>query len=384
MKIKLLGTLILLAGGIGAWLLMHTAPVAAAKEKRRSAKVVQTVLPEAADRRIAVSAYGTVVPARELILRPEVGGVVRSHHPSLVAGGRVPAGATLFEIDDSDYRIALRQARTALAEAEAQLDLEKGRRVVAEREYRQLREDLPESEINRDLVLREPFRRSAEAAVEKAAAAIARAELDLARTKVEAPFNALVLEEGLEDGLLAEPGTPLATIAGSDAFWVRASIPLAQLDAIRLPEDGTPGATASVHLAGDGEPREGRVLRLLGDLDPAGRLARVIVEVSHPLDSDRGEPLLLGSYVRVEIDAGTLENVFEIPRHALREGERIWVVGPDRTLVIREPEILWRNEDSVFARNVTGPGEALIVSDLAAPLPGLALDPQPVTPAPDR
>ncbi len=390
MKAKLLGFLILLAGVVGAWWLFRSAPVAETREKTRSARVVQTIELQPRDREVRVSAYGTVIASRRLVVRPEVTGRILSQHPSLVPGGRIAAGETLFTIDDSDYRIALRDALTALDEAQAEIDLEQGRRTVAQREYEQLLRDLPEAEINRDLVLREPFRAQAEAALERATAAVAKAELDLSRTTVTAPFNALVIDESVEAGQLADSGSELATLVGADAFWVQASIPLAELDAIRLPDGDTPGAEAAVRVAtaataagggSEAAARSGRVVRLLGDLDPAGRLARVLVEVPDPLDADDGSRLLLGSYVRVEIEAGTIEDALEVPRHALREGDRIWVVGAERELAVREPRILWRNDESVFTANVLEPGESLIVSDLTAALPGMAVDPQPATPA---
>lgn len=377
MKTKLLGLLILLLGALGCWLLLRSAPVAETREKKRAARVVQTITPDARDRPVSVTAYGTVIAARQLVLRPEITGRLESLHPALVPGGRVAEGETLITIDDSDSRIALREAHSAREEAEAAISLEDGRRTVAEREYEQLRRDLPDAELNRDLVLRVPFRRQAEAALERATAAIARAELDLSRSSVAAPFNALVLEESAELGQLAEPGSALATLVGSDAFWVQVSLPLGKLASIRLPEGDTAGAAARVgDRRADGREvrRDGRVVRLLGDLDPAGRLARLLVEVPDPLE---GEPLLLGSYVRVEIDAGTLRDAIEIPRHALREGDRIWVVGEDHELIIREAPIRWRNEDSVFADNVLAAGESLIVSDLTVPLPGMELEPQP-------
>lgn len=387
MKTKLLGTLILVAGAAISWFLLRSAPVAETKEKKRAAKVVQTIEVRPKDHPVTVSAHGTVVPARRLIVRPEITGRIISQHPSLVPGGRIPAGEILFTIDDSDYRIALRDARTALEEAEAEIALEEGRQNVARREYEQLLLDLPEAEINKALVLREPFKRQAEASFERAAAAVAKAELDLSRTTVPCPFNALVIDESVETGQLADSGTPLATLVGADAFWVQTSVPLSDLTAIRLPAAEQAGAKAEVRVStanGTATTRTGVVTRLLGDLDEAGRLARVLVEVADPLDPAEGQPLLLGSYVRVEIDAGTISDALEIPRFALREGDRLWVVGPDNTLVIREPAILWRNEDSVLCSDVLESGESLIVSDLLAPLPGMDLAPQPSTTTPER
>jgi RND family efflux transporter MFP subunit len=378
----LAGVVIVMAGAIIAWFLLRTAPVAATKEKKSAPKIVQTIEVAPGEHAIAVSAYGTVVPARRVIVRPEITGRITSQHPALVPGGQIPEGEILFTIDDSDYRIALREAKTALEDAEADVALEEGRQTVAQREYEQLLRDLPAAEINRTLVLREPFKRQTEAALERAAAAVAKAELDLSRTTVPCPFNALVIDESVETGQLADSGTPLATLVGSDAFWVQANIPMAELKWIRFPADGKPGARAKVRVAtANGGPNNhtGEVVRLLGDLDAAGRLARVLIEVPSPLDPAHGPPLLLGAYVRVEIDAGTLRNVREIPRFALREGDRLWLVSPENQLVIREADILWRRDESVLVRTAFEAGEALIVSDLIAPLPGMRLNPQPST-----
>lgn len=89
-------------------------------------------------------------------------------------------------------------------------------------------------------------------------------------------------------------------------------------------------------------------------------------------------PLLLGSFVRVEIEAGILENVLVIPQGTLREGQKIWVVDQKNELQIRDVEILWVRQDSVLIGNVMRPGEQLIASDLKAPLPGLKVNPQPL------
>ena len=381
MKAKLLGLAIVLAGAVVAWLLLRTAPVAGTQEKKRSAKTVQTIQVTPRDHPVTVSAYGTVIPSRQLVVRPEITGRVTSQHPSLVPGGRIAADETLFTLDPSDYEIALREARTALDEAESDIAIEEGRQTVARREYEQLRKDLPDAEINRALVLREPFKQQAEAALERATAAVARAELDLSRSTVPCPFNALVIDESVETGQLADSGTPLATLVGADAFWVRVSLPLSELSAIRLPQGDQPGAEATIRITGEDAERKGRVVRLLGDLEENGRLARVLVEVKDPLE---GTPLLLGSYVRVEIEAGNIRGALEVPRFALREGDRLWISDAQNQLAVREPEVLWRNDDTVLTSDVIEDKESLIVSDLLSPLPGMELDPQPSTTTPDR
>ncbi len=174
MKAKLTGIIIVLVGAAIAWLLLRSAPVAETKAKARSAKIVQVVDVTAKNHPVTLSAYGTVIPSRRLIVRPEITGRIESHHSSLVPGGRIEAGETLFKIDPSDYQIALREAKTALEEAQAEIDLEEGRQTVAQREYEQLLIDLPNAEINKALVLRQPFKRQADAGLERSTAQLAR------------------------------------------------------------------------------------------------------------------------------------------------------------------------------------------------------------------
>jgi len=114
---KIISLLILIIAAYVCWKLMKTAPVQTTEEKPRSAKIVNTISPVAKEHPISVTAFGTVIPARSVIIRPEITGRIISQHPSLIPGGRIQAGEELFTIDDADYQIALRQTRTPLKEA---------------------------------------------------------------------------------------------------------------------------------------------------------------------------------------------------------------------------------------------------------------------------
>jgi multidrug efflux pump subunit AcrA (membrane-fusion protein) len=194
----------------------------------------------------------------------------------------------------------------------------------------------------------------------------------------------MVVQESVEVGQLLDPGSQVCELVGSDEFWIQVTIPFFKLKWVRFPDANQPGAQARVILdAGDGEftTWNGRVLRLLGDLDPLGRMARLVVSVSDPLNLRAGSggtlPLLLGSFVKAEIDAGEVENALRVPRVALREGDRIWVVGDDRRLQVLPATVLWREKETVLIANNLEDGQQLIVSDLRVALPGMEVDPQP-------
>jgi RND family efflux transporter MFP subunit len=383
MPIALRVALILAIGVVIGAFFLWTAPTTEPEEKDRGAKIVQTIEVQPRTELISVTAFGPVVPARKVTIKPEVGGRVIQYNDALVPGGFITEGQEILRIDPSDYQLAVTEQESALEEARFELEVEKGRQVVALREWGLLEQDLTNSEVNRSLVLREPHLRRTEAMLRKATNEIALAELQLSRTSLIAPFNAMVVDEAVELGQLIEAGNDIATLVGTDEFWVQAALPLGELKHIRLPGPDQTGATAKVFLdTGNGEPVSwtGRVVRLLSDLEPTGRMARVLVRVRDPLGLDSAPekmPLLLGSYVRVEIEAGELQDVLVIPRAALREGDRIWVVNQHKELQIREVEILWTRQDNVLVGNAMKPGERLIVSGLRTALPGMKVDPQP-------
>lgn len=379
--LQLILSLAVLGGaGVFAFILFQSAPETVPEDKQPTTKIVQVIDLIPTDERILVSAWGEVIPAREVVIQPQVSGRVMSQHESLVPGGSLSAGEEVVRIDPADYEIALIEMKAEMEEALSGFEVEKGRQIIAKREWEQLKDDLDDADINPSLALREPQLRLAEALVTQAKNEITKAELDLERTRLVAPFNSMVIEESVEVGQLVRDGGTICRLVGTDEFWVRATLPVAELTRIRLPANGKEGAHAEVYLDTGSDavgPWDGSVIRLLSDLEKTGRMARILVEVKNPLASQVGTPLLLGSYVRVDIEAGRLNGVLTIPRTALREGNQLWLVGEDEKIRIEEPEILWTLPKAVLVKNSLKPGEKLIVSELKAAVPGMIVNPQP-------
>ncbi len=382
--------LILVLGGGVSYVLMRTGPETTPEEKSSSAKIVQTLSLDSQTCAVSVSAFGSVIPSRKVVIKPQVSGQVIRQSDAITIGGRVKEGDELVRIDAKDYELALAEERTNLEQARFEREVESGRQVIAQREWNELQSDLDLEEVNRSLVLREPHLRRAEALMDKAANNIEIAELQISRTVIKAPFNAMVVEESVEVGQLLSPSATICELVGTDEFWIQVTMPFSQLKWIQFPDGDKPGAEASVILdTGDGESTEwkGKVIRLLSDLDPLGRMARMVVSVEDPLGldkkSDRKLPLLLGSYVEVKIDAGHLEDTLRIPREALHEGNQIWVVGADGLLKIIQADILWLEKETVLISNSLEKGEELVVSDLRVALPGMKVAPQPSTAYPE-
>jgi multidrug resistance efflux pump len=126
----------------------------------------------------------------------------------------VHKGDELFEIDPSDYRIALDQARAQEQKDAAALDYvraNEGRQGTLERQgwastdlYQQTKSTLGQGE----------------ALVALDRAAIAKAELNLSRTLIRAPVNGYVTNLLSQLGDYATVGQKIVSVVDADSFWV--------------------------------------------------------------------------------------------------------------------------------------------------------------------
>jgi len=361
-----------------AWL-MATGPQAKKRPRERQAALVEVRAVQVGTEPTHVSAMGTVVPSREVQLTPQVSGRIVNLNPEFQPGGQLRAGERLVQIDPSDYRLAVDQLRGEVAQAESELRLEEGNQLVARKEFELFGEQVSPEE--QELMLRQPQLGTLQAAVVAARARLEQARLDLERTAVSVPFNALVVSRDVDLGANVAASTVIGRLVDQDAFWVEVAVPVRQLRWIEIPRhNGDQGAVVRVFdeaAWGEGRSREGRVIRLAASLEAQGRLARLLVEVPDPLarrPENRGQPrMLLDAFVRVEIDGRPLEQVAVLSREELRDGDTAWVMNGDGKLEIRELEIPFRGERQVLVAGGLAAGDRLVTSNLATPVAGMAL-----------
>ena len=386
----LLSLLIIVLGLVVATYITHKTPKAQKRTPVKAIPVVEVQVVQPRDHRIMVPAMGTVVPAREVALRAQVSGKVLSLHPEFIAGGYIKENAEILKIDPVDYKLTVTLAEAKVKDAESALQLAEEEANAAKEEWRLLNEgDVKTKDKPPPLVAKEPQLAAAQARLKAEQAELQKAELDLKRTSVRAPFNGIVRSKSVEVGSLVTPQDPLAELVGVDEYWIQVSVPVDYLKWISFPiRKGTKGSKVRV-MHRNGYVRTGEVIELLGDLETEGRMARILAAVKDPLGfKDSGQatrPLLIGEYVRVEIEGSPLSQVFRIPRVALRENDTIWIVEDDSTLDIRPVTTIWRDTQTVFLDQGLNPGDKLIVSDLAAPVVGMKVQVEGVNPAePER
>ena len=371
-KQRLLPPLIILGAGIiaGGLIVLGEEAVKTPPEVTPTLVQAQTVIPE--DTSVTVQATGTVQPAREVALVPQVAGRVVEISDNLVPGGRVQQGELLAMIEQRDYLAAHAQAQSQLRQAELELELERGRAATAQREW-DILEAGGDAPSRSRLALREPHMEVARARLRAAQAAVRQAEGNLGRTRLKAPFNAVVVQENLDVGQVVGPAGAVAKLVGTDMLWVTVSVSITDLDKLDLPSGASPGSPAEViQRLGNGKKviHTGRLLRLAGQLDAQTRQAQVTVAVDRPFDPvDGAIPLLPGAYVEVRMQGRPVPAAFRIPRAALHSGDTVWLVVED-ALAPRQVTVSGGDEQHVLISSGLNEADTLVTSPLSLPVEG--------------
>jgi RND family efflux transporter MFP subunit len=338
---------------------------------------VEFVTVEAGSPAARVLATGTVEGDKQVSLSALVAGEVVSTSDKLVPGGRFRTGQTILRVDPRDYELAVAQEGSRVQQARLELSMEEQRGETAVREWALLGGGKDASEA--PLALRGPQLEAVKRSLEAAGSGLKRAELNLERTTLDAPFNAMVLSEMVEVGQLLSPGAAIVTLVGTDRFRVKVSVPVEQLRHVSIPGVDGVGSMATVVQdlgAGGRIERTGRVMQLAGQLDPQTRTADLYVAIDDPLSGD-GLPLLPGAFVTVDLEGKAVDGAIAVPRVAVVDGARVWTVSSDDRLVLREVTIGWQDGDTAFVVAGLDTGERVVVTLPALPVDGAQVRPMP-------
>lgn len=370
---RFLPIFVLLLGFATAALLIISGPAIEPQASRSIAPLVRVVEANPNSHRFSVNTQGTVVPRTESELVPEVDGRVIKMSPALVSGGFFSQNDVLLEIDPLDYEVALEQARANLARAQSELNNERKNHV------RQM--DL----INRGAISDAEIDNSsnrvtvAEAILRETTARLARAERDLARTRIVAPYDGRVRSERVDLGQFVRRGEAIGTLYAVDYAEVRLPIPNVELAFLDLPLS-VPGndlqqtvpVTLRTDFAGVAQSWQGNIVRTEGELDPATRMVHVVASVANPYDpSENRVPLAVGLFVEAEIHGREVAGVSVLPRSALRGDDRVLLVDDNDQLLFRQVQVLRLADDKVYVGDGLVSGERVCISPLQSSTEGM-------------
>lgn len=333
--------------------------------------------------KIPVFTRGTVTPGTEIPLVSEVSGPVTYVSENFARGGFFKKGEILIKVDPVEYEVSLKKASAAVAQALQLLE-----QANAEKRVRSAVKGMT-NELGRF----EYQYQQAKAQHDAARAELEAVNLQKRKTVIVAPFDGRVRMGSVNPGQYLRPGVQLGLIYAVNAAEVRLPLSDNQLALVDVPfRFGTEGAEGpSVTLVGDYGGKkfywQGQVVRAESGVDEYNRLLYVIAQIPDPYAIDVAQPnrppLTAGNFVEAQIDGRGFENIFVVPRQALRQGAQVWTVNNESRLQRKPVEILYKGKDVVYVKSGLAEGDNVVLSQLDIAVEGMkvrsSVAPQPST-----
>ena len=244
---------------------------------------------------VSVSAAAQAAAAREAPILAQVQGrivTLRVEENDVVRSGRL-----LMTIDSTEYALGVARAEAALARAEA-----------SHRELTLFDDQITDTEIRaeRDRVAR------AKSGLDEAEVGVREARLQLARTRIAAPFAGRIASLEVVEGQTVRVGDPLMSVVDLDPIRVEVQVLESEIGLL------AEGRRASVSFAAfPGETFHGRIATINPMVNAETRTAKVTVTLPNP-----GGRILPGMYARVSLEARKLADRVLVPRAAVLERDR--------------------------------------------------------------
>ncbi len=310
---------------------------------------------------------------------------VRARVPGVVLqrvfreGADVKAGEVLFRIDPAQFQATLNSAQAALEKAEANL----AQANLKVQRYKPLVETAAISKQEYDDVLTAQQQTSADLAASKAAVDTAR--LNLGYATVSAPISGRIGRALVTEGALVGQGeaTALAMVQQIDPIFV--NITQSSTELMRLKQALAAGQLKS---AGQGQARVTLVTEdghlyahagklLFSDLTVDEGSGAILMRAEFP---NPEHELLPGMYVRARLEQAVNENAITVPQQAVvrgTDGASVLLVGTDGK-VSAQPVTTDAVQDGkwIISQGLKA-GDRVIVEGLQKTKPGASVNPVP-------
>lgn len=332
--------------------------------------LVDAKVMEAEPVNFVVSSQGNVVPRNKTSLSAQVSGRVVSLSDKFIAGGIFKKGDVLITLEQDDYRTEVKLAEAELAQAQAALQEEIARGKVAEQEWRSVSSVVPP-----ELGLRKPQLAKEKANVKASEAKLERANRNLARTQITAPYNGIVIERNIDLGQFVSAGATVSTVYSTDTAEVRLPITDKDLMFVDIGNQSNHQSDVTLNATVGGKNRTwtGKLVRSEGILDAGSRVLYAVVEVTDPYQFNGGDnaPLRFGQFVQAEIVSHQKQSLTVLPRAILRLDNTLLTVNDSREIEIVPVDVVRTTAREAFVSSGLDRGTLVVTSAVPNPYDGM-------------
>ena len=215
-----------------------------------------------------IDLVGTVASGEKIVLSSRISAYVKKVHVS--AGDRVRQGQRLILLDNRELKQKLAAAEAGLAQA--QTEYERAQKLIA-------------ADATTDQALT-----AAKSAFETASAQVQQIKVMLTFTEITSPIDGRITDRRIEAGDLAAPGQPLLGVFAPQNMRIEVPVPVRLVEKLQL------GQKVDIELDRPNRPFTGRVIEVVGEVDPMSRTQRIKVHIE-----EAGTDVLPGTFGRVWI-----------------------------------------------------------------------------------
>jgi len=356
MSQKIIIGLVLLATVLGiTYMRNNQAPARQRPQTPAAAVPVQVVSAKIGEFAIQLPSQGVASARTESTVSAQVGGNVTAVSEKFSEGAYFEQGEWILSIDDRDFQAAMTLAEANVDRARVAITQQQADAQLAQRNWERLNPDKPAT----DLVLRKPQLAAARSELKSAEAQLASTKLNLERTRITAPFSGQLTSKTADLGQYLTPGRAVAGIVSTDTLQIQLPISAKWRDLLSW----TSGEPADVEVRIDPDNKaqfwHGKIVNISANIDPQSRQIALYAEV--PAKSkNANSDLLIGDYVNAKISGKTLQNVIQLPRQTLVDGNAIWVVD-DGLIYKRDVQVAWLDDENVVI-NADGIADGTLVN----------------------
>lgn len=305
-----------------------------------------------------IDSYGNTRAYSTSILSSQVSGQILSISPNFQAGKSVKEDEILVQIDPADYEAIVSQRNSDLTIAEQSLEEEKTLFQLAREDWLGSGRKL---ETASPYTLRKPQLAAAQAKVDSAETAITQADLNRKRTKLRAPFDAIVESRSASRGDIVNNGAQLGSLIARDRIEVRLPITPDQARHLSIPSFNRDTPPIDAKLTTPTLPDtvwNAEITRAEPSVDPKNQTIYLIGEISNPFEK-ADSFLPVGAFVNATITGNPIQQIHALPEATVIEDAFVWIVNEDNKLIQQPIDISFSQDALILAR----------ISKPVAPLP---------------
>lgn len=312
---------------------------------------------------LTVELPGRLESLRTADVRAQVGGIIQKR--LFQEGSYVHAGQPLYQVDSSTYEANLESSRAQLASAQANLakanaDLARYKPLVAA-------DAISKQEYDAAVTAK----RSAEAGVKAAQAAIKSAGISLNRSRITAPISGFIGQSKVSEGTLLNAGdtTVLATIRQTNPMYV--NVTQSATDVMKLRQQvaegkllAADGAIAVGIKFDDGTVYSEKGRLLFADPTVDESTGQITLRAAVPNDQNI---LMSGLYVRVLMDQVAVDNAFIVPQQAVTRGTKdtVMIVNAQGGMEPREVTVAQQQGTNWIVTSGLKDGDKVVVEGIS-------------------